>query len=94
MADQVVKAVPAKDFILDTTGRKTVELEKALHFEPYHGMHTRRIDRLFDEDLANLEVKDSFLHDLLLMSTPSLWSKSPHKQHYERSVFLSILQLL
>ena len=67
MSDQVVKvvkAVPAKDFILGTTGRKIVELKKALYFEPYHGMHVRRIDRLFDENYANQEVDDSFLHDL------------------------------
>ena len=61
---RVVKAVPAEHFIVDRTGRKTVELETALHFEPYHGMHERRIDRLFANDIADQKVDDSFLHDL------------------------------
>ena len=65
MVDQVVKAVrECKPFILDTTGRKKLKLEKALHFEPYHGIQVRHIDQLFDKDLANQEVDDSFLNDL------------------------------
>ena len=65
VADQVVKAVrECKPFILDTTGRKKLKLEKALHFEPYHGIQVRCIDRLFDNEVANQEVDDSFLHDL------------------------------
>ena len=62
VADEVVKVVntvPTQNFIVDTTGRKTVKLEKALHFEPYHGMHERRIN-----EIANEEVDDNFLHDL------------------------------
>jgi len=65
VADQVVKAVrECKPFILDTTGRKKLKLEKALHFEPYHGIQVRCIDRLFDNEIANREVDDSFLQDL------------------------------
>ena len=65
MADQVVKAVrECKPFILDTTGRKKLKLEKALHFEPYHGIPGKYIDRLFAKDLANHEVDDSLLNDL------------------------------
>jgi len=81
VADQVVrvvKAVPA-DFIFDTTGRKTVELEKALNFEPYHSMHVRCIDKLFDEDLANQEVEDSFLQDL---AADLQWSNVPEPSHH------------
>jgi len=65
VADQVVKAVrECKPFILDTTGRKKLKLEKALHFEPYHGIQVRCIDRLFDNKIANQEVDDGFLRDL------------------------------
>ena len=56
---KAVKAVPAQNFIVDTTGKKT-----ALHFEAYHGMHERRINQLFANDTASEEVGDSFLHDL------------------------------
>ena len=65
MADQVVKAVrECKPFILDTTGRKKLKLEKALHFEPYHGLQVECIDQLFAKDFANEEVGDCFLNDL------------------------------
>jgi len=65
VADQVVKAVrECKPFILDITGRKKLKLEKALHFESYDGIQVRCIDRLFDNEIANQEVDDSFLHDL------------------------------
>ena len=60
--DQVVKAVrECKQFIIDITGMKNLKLVNALHFEPYHVMQTRLIDQLFDKDLANQEVDDSFL---------------------------------
>jgi len=65
VADQVVKAVrECKPFILDTTGRKKLKIEKALHFEPYHGIQVRCIDQLFDKEIASQEVDDSFLNDL------------------------------
>jgi len=54
VADQVVKAVrECKPFILDTTGRRKLKLTKALHFEPYHSIQVRCIDRLFAKDFAN-----------------------------------------
>ena len=65
MADQVVNAVrECKQFIIDITGRKKLKLVIALYFEPYHVMQTRLIDKLFDKNLANQEVDDSFLQDL------------------------------
>ena len=65
MDDQVVKAVQeCRQYAIDTTGRRRMKLVKALHFEAYHGMHTRLINKLFDEDLVNQTVDDSFLHDL------------------------------
>ena len=65
MDDQVVKAVQeCRQYAIDTTGRRRMKLVKALHFEPYHGMHTRLINKLFDKDLVNQAVDDSFLHDL------------------------------
>ena len=65
MDDQVLKAVQeCRQFAVDTTGRRRMKLVKALHFEPYHGMHTRLVNKLFDKDLVNQAVDDSFLHDL------------------------------
>ena len=72
MAD-VVKAVQErKPCALDQSGRKTIDLENGLYFEPYHGMHKRLIDDLFDKKIANQEVDDSFLHDLAANIYPKL----------------------
>ena len=76
VADQVVKAVrECKPFILDTTGRKKLKLGKALHFEPYHGIQVRCIDRLFDNKIANQEVDDGFLQDLAASVHTSLMER-------------------
>ena len=64
MSDVANTVRECKSFVIDTTGRKMMNVSTALHFEPYYGMHARLIDQLFDEDLANQEVDDSFLRDL------------------------------
>ena len=77
MAD-VVKAVQErKPCALDQCGRKTIDLEIALYFEPYHGMHESLIDQLFDKNLANQEVDDTFLHDLAANMYPKLMQQVP-----------------
>ena len=74
----VVKAVQeGKPCALDRTGEKSLDLESALHFEPYHGMQTRLIDKLFDKDFANQEVDDSFLQDLANNIHPKLMQQVP-----------------
>ena len=50
---------------------KSLDLEDALHFEPYLGMYRTLIGRLFHKDLANQKVNDYFLHDL----AESMYSK-------------------
>ena len=78
IADQIVKAVQEhKQFSVDITGRRKMKLVNALHFEPYHGMHKRLSDRLFDKDLANQEVHDDFLHDLAANIYPKLMQQLP-----------------
>ena len=73
MDDQVVKAVQeCRQFAIDTTGRRRMKLVKGLHFEPYHGMHTRLINKLFDKDLVIQGVDDGFLHDLAANIYPNL----------------------
>ena len=77
MAD-VVKAIQEdKPCALDQTGQKSLDLEIALHFEPYLGMHKRLIDQLFDQDLANKEIDDNFLHDLAANIYPKLMQQLP-----------------
>ena len=56
---------------------KNLKLVNALHFEPYHVMQTRLIDQLFDKDLANQEVDDSFLQDLADSIYPMLMRQVP-----------------
>ena len=83
MADQVVKAVrECKPFILDITGRKKLKLEKALHFEPYHGIPGKCIDRLFAKDLANQEVDDSLLNDLASNVHTKLMERIPIQEAF------------
>ena len=83
VADQVVKAVrECKPFILDTTGRKKLKLEKALHFEPYHGLPGKYIDRLFAKDLANQEVDDSLLNDLASNLHTKLMERIPIQEAF------------
>ena len=78
MADQVVNAVrECEPFAVDITGRKNLKLVKALHFEPYHGINKKLINQLFDKDLANQEVDDSFLHDLAANMYPKLMKQVP-----------------
>ena len=77
-SDQVVKAVQEhKQFVVDITGRRKMNLVNALHFEPYHGMHTRLIDQLFDKNVANQEVDDDFLNDLAANIHPKLMQQVP-----------------
>ena len=77
MAD-VAKAVQeGEPCALDRTGKNSLDLEIALHFEPYLGMHNRLIDQLFDRDLANQEVDDNFLHDLAANIYPKLMQQIP-----------------
>ena len=84
VADQVVKAVrECKPFILDTTGRKKLKLEKALHFEPYHGMHVKCIDQLFAKDIANQGVGDSFLIDLASDVHPKYMEQIPVQEAFQ-----------
>ena len=84
MADQVVKAVrECKPFILDTTGRKKLKLEKALYFEPYHGIPGKCIDRLFAKDLANHEVDDSLLNDLASNVHTKLMERFPIQEAFQ-----------
>ena len=74
----VVKAVQeGKPCALDRTGEKSLDLESAFHFEPYHGMQTRLIDKLFDKTLANQEVDDDFLCDLAANIHPKLMQQVP-----------------
>ena len=83
VADQVVKAVrECKPFILDTTGRKKLKLEKALHFEPYHVIPGKYIDRLFAKDLANQEVDDSLLNDLASNLHTKLMERIPIQEAF------------
>ena len=73
MDDQVVKAVrDHKQFAIDTAGRRRMKLVKALHFEPYHGMHTKLVNQLFDKKILKQEVDDSFLNDLAANIYPNL----------------------
>ena len=73
MDDQVVKAVQDhKQFAIDTTGRRSMKLDKALHFEPYHGMHTKLVNQLFDKKIVKQEADDSFLHNLAANIYPTL----------------------
>ena len=60
-----------KHCALDRTGEKSLDLENALHFEPYLGMYRTLIGQLFHKDLANQKVNDYFLHDL----AESMYSK-------------------
>ena len=84
VADQVVKAVrECKPFILDTTGRKKLKLGKALHFEPYHGIQVRCIDQLFDNEIANQEVDDSFLQDLAGSIHTKLMERIPIQEAFQ-----------
>ena len=77
MAD-VTKAVQeGKPCALDPTGKNSLDLEIALHFEPYLGMHKRLIDQLFDKDLANQEVDDNFLRDLAANVYPKFMQQVP-----------------
>ena len=77
MAD-VIKAVQeGKPCALDQTGKNSLDLEIALHFEPYLGMHNKLIGQLFDKDLANQEVDDNFLHDLAANIYPKLMQQIP-----------------
>ena len=84
VADQVVKAVrECKPFILDTTGRKKLKLEKALHFEPYHGIQVGCINQLFAKDVANQGVGDSFLIDLASDVHPKLMEQIPIREAFQ-----------
>ena len=77
MAD-VAKAVQeGEPCALDRTGKNSLDLEIALHFEPYLAMHKRLIDQLFDKDIANKEVDDNFLHDLAANIYPKLMQQIP-----------------
>ena len=77
MAD-VAKAVQGcKPCAVDRTGKNSLDLEIALHFEPYLGMHKRLIDQLFDKDLATQEVDDNFLRDLAANIYPKLMQQVP-----------------
>ena len=65
MADQIFNAVEDCELCaVDTHGRKGIQLVRALHFEPYLGMHTRVVDRFFGQDLANQVTDDNLLHEL------------------------------
>ena len=66
-----------QEYVVDVTGRKTMNLSKALYFEAYLGMQTRLIEQLFNKDLANQEVDASFLHDLAANIHPKLMQKVP-----------------
>ena len=73
----VANALQEYVHILDITGRKRMNLSEALYFEAYLGMQTRLIKQLFDQDLANQEVDDSFLHNLAANIHPKLMQKVP-----------------
>ena len=74
----VVKAVQeGKPCALDRTGERSLDLQIALHFEPYCGMHKKLIDKLFDKDFTNREVDDVFLNDLAASIYPKLMQQVP-----------------
>ena len=74
----VIKAVQeGKPCALDRTGERSLDLEIALHFEPYCGMHKKLIDKLFDKDFTNREVDDVFLNDLAASIYPKLMQQVP-----------------
>ena len=76
MAD-VVKAVQeGKPCALDQTGKNSLDLDSALHFESYLGMHNRLINQLFDKD-SHKEVDDDFLRDLAANVYPKLMQQIP-----------------
>ena len=65
MADQVFNTVEECELCaVDTCGGKGIKLVRALHFEPYLGMHTKMVDRFFSKDLASQVTDDNFLHEL------------------------------
>ena len=64
MTDVVEAVLEGEPCALDRTGKNSLDLDIALHFEPYLGMHNRLIDWLFDKHLANEKVDDDFLRDL------------------------------
>ena len=77
MAD-VVKAIQeGEPCALDRTGKNSLDLDIALHFEPYLGMHKRLIDQLFDKDLTHKEVDNDFLRDLAANVYPKLMQQIP-----------------
>ena len=83
VADQVVKAVrECKPSILDTTGRKKLKLEKALHFESYHGIQVKCINRLFAKDSTSQEVGDCFLQDLAANIHTMLMEQIPMREAF------------
>jgi len=88
MDDQVFKAVQDhKQFAIDTTGRRRIKLVKALHFEPYHGMHTKLVNQLFDKESVKQEADDSFLHDLAANVYPNLM------QHISMKIALEMFNI-
>ena len=77
MAD-VTKAVQdGKPCALDRTGKNSLDLDIALHFEPYLGMPKRLMGRLFDKELLHKEVDDDFLRDLAANIYPKLMQQLP-----------------
>ena len=77
MAD-VTKAVQdGKPCALDQTGKNSLDLDIALHFEPYLGMPKRLMGRLFDKELLHKEVDDDFLRDLAANIYPKLMQQLP-----------------
>ena len=77
MAD-VTKAVQdGKPCALDRTGKNSLDLEIALHFELYLGMSKRLMGRLFDKELLHKEVDDDFLRDLAANIYPKVMQQLP-----------------
>ena len=64
IADIANAVQEGKSFEPDMIGRKAVNLETALYFEPYLGLQRKVLDHLFCKYCASDEVSESFLHDL------------------------------
>ena len=79
MSDVAKTVQEGKPCALDRTGKNTLDLESALYFEPYIGLHKKLIDQLFNKDLTCKNVDDIFLRDLAGKIYPKLMEQIPIK---------------